>query len=298
MTMNASITSGQETQLDRFGEDAGKHAIRVARNKIPLDKDATQRLLMRGDEFKSVMADAAIAAARELALTDRFKDEEVESSYVYPAGYQPKPLEAQIEILRGKWPKLNAGAWIAGLEKAVPPGAEFLSAFVRWEALAPTYNDAVNNEILPALSDQRGGKFKNWWKGQLGPDRLRQNARTKGVLERIASVQQGDILVTGSQFGMLHRGRSVRRAREILIASEFGHGSFTGGCLLLTHPERLVSYDDLWLDLPGDDYRPGGKGEFVGAPYFDFRDGELRFDAGFVDAALKRYGSVSGCSLQ
>lgn len=301
MTMTASITSDQETQFIRFAEDAGKFGAKLALKKGLLGKTGLQQLLRRGDEFKSVVADAVIAATSDLAVTDRYKDEERKSTYVYPAGYQPKPLEAQVAILRDKWPKLNVGAWIAGLENTVPTGAEFLSAFVRWQALAPVYNDAVNNEILPALSDQRGGKFKNWRKGQLGPDRLQQHPHTVNALERIASVQQGDILVTGSQFGMTHRGRSVRRAREVIFASdfgEFGHGSFTGGCLLLTHPERLVSYDDLWLDFPGDQYRPGDKDDFVRAPFAGFGDDKLQFVTSLVGSADGGYGSVSGFSLQ
>jgi len=55
----------------------------------------------------------------------------------------------------------------------------------------------------------------------------------------MAEIKHHDILVVPAQFGLRHRGRSVRRVREVMNANEFGLGVFAIGIMLLTHPERL-----------------------------------------------------------
>lgn len=64
--------------------------------------------------------------------------------------------------------------------------------------------------------------------------------------------------------------------------------------MLLTHPERLVSYDDLWIDCAGDEYAPVAVGGFSGAPFFSFVGGEVEFAADWFDDARSDYGSASG----
>jgi hypothetical protein len=64
--------------------------------------------------------------------------------------------------------------------------------------------------------------------------------------------------------------------------------------MLLTHPERLNHYDDLWIDCAGDEFAPAADGRFWGAPLFHFYDDELKFSAYGVSRADEFYGSVSG----
>src|SRR5262249_26747840 len=101
------------------------------------------------------------------------------------------------------------------------------------------------------------------------------------------------ILVVPCQFGLRHRGRSIRRAREAMTPSEFALGAFAAGMMLLTHPERLQHDDDLSIDCPGDKFSGEGSGEFEFAPYFSFRRERVGFDAHWCGIAQDVYGSAS-----
>ena len=283
-----SITSGQEKQYKRFVEDAAEKALK----EVGLDKDGLQKLIENGDEFQARI----ITGIRELSVSNQFSDEERESSYVYPKGYKPKPLEEQISILRSYWPKIEPGKNIIQLErKPLIVGAEAPFVIVKWYALAPSYNDGLEKEILPAIKTQCKGNFYNWREGKLGEQYLRQHERTAKKLQVLGDQQKDyDILVVPVQFGLRHRGRSVRRAREVFTANEFGLGAFEIGCMLLTHPERLVSYDDLWIDCAGNEYGPGADGDFSDAPFFDFGVGEVGFGADWFGHARSGYSSASG----
>lgn len=100
-------------------------------------------------------------------------------------------------------------------------------------------------------------------------------------------------MIVPYQFGLRHHGRSVRRAREVMNAVEFGLGTFAVGYMLLTHPERLQAYKDLLIDCPGDEYAPDADGDFSLAPLFGFSSGGVRFDAGCYDIIFELYGPAS-----
>ncbi|MBU0624750.1 hypothetical protein KKF05_00220 [Patescibacteria group bacterium] len=102
-----------------------------------------------------------------------------------------------------------------------------------------------------------------------------------------------DILVVPAQFGLRHRGRSVRRAREVFMANEFGLGAFAIGIMLLTHPEREVQWEQLHVDCAGDEFAPEAGGGFSGAPLFRFSGGGVGFSARWFDDAYEFCGSAS-----
>jgi len=291
MTMNkTSITSGQRKQYLRFVEDAAEKALK----EVGLDKDGLQKLIENGDEFQARI----IAGIRKLSVSNQFAfaDEEVKSSYGYTAGYSPKKIGDQIDILLTRWPTLNPdSAWkCAKSGLVIPQGAEAPFCIIRSDFFDNSYNVGVT-EILAAIKAQRKGKFHNCCKGKLGEQYLRQHERTVKKLQVLGDQQKDyDILVVPSQFGLCHRGRSVRRAREVFTTNEFGLGAFEIGCMLLTHPERLVSYDDLWIDCAGDEYALLGDGVFLLAPFFFFRGGRVRFDSRWIGDASSDCGSASG----
>ena len=80
--------------------------------------------------------------------------------------------------------------------------------------------------------------------------------------------------------------------------SEFGLGAFEVAIMLLTHPERLLHEDDLWIDCAGGEFAPETNGAFSDAPIFDFSDGRLGFGTGPASLANANYGSASGFSPQ
>jgi len=64
--------------------------------------------------------------------------------------------------------------------------------------------------------------------------------------------------------------------------------------MILSHPERLVRWEQLRIDCPGDEYSPDAGGRFDRAPIFYFHGGEVMFNAYWVNDANEVYGSASG----
>jgi hypothetical protein len=255
-----------------------------------LDKDGLQRLIENGDELQSDV----MASIRRVSLSDQFADEEVESSYGYLSGYRtPKPIDEQVKLLNGFFPNLgNVNEKL--VEQPLPQDAEGYFAIPRWQKIAPTYGEALQ-KVLDLIKQTRDGKFYNYREGQLGSDRLRQHAKTAKVEVKLGQEQEGyDIFVVPCQFGIKHRGRSVRRAREVFNASEFGLGAFAVACMVLTHPERLRHYDDLWIDCAGDEYDPRRNGSFDQAPVLYFNDDKIKFFDLRVVSTIGFYGAASG----
>jgi hypothetical protein len=284
-TSITNITEGQKKQYKRFVEDAADKALAEA----GLDKDGLQRVIENGDDLQA----AIVTKLRKLSVTNEYADEEVSSSYGYLSGYKPKSVADQIKVLRKLFPKIGtADESIA--EKPVPAGAEGWFAIPRFEVVAAGYNEAVE-KVLKLIKKDRKGNFYNWREGHLGPQYLRQMERTVRFWKKIGEGQKGhDILIVPAQFGLRHRGRSVRRVRVIMNSSEFGLGAFAVGVMLLTHPERLKHYDDLWIDCAGDEYSPDADGRFEVAPCFFFDVGRVRFGTYWFDSADVFYGSASG----
>ncbi len=281
-TLITTVTDGQKKQVKRFAEDAVDRAIAEGL----LDKDGIQKLIENGDEFQARI----ITSIKELSVSNQFADEEVESSYAYPKGYKVKGITEQTNILRQLFPGIGfADEKIA--EQPLPVNAEGWFAIPKWQTLAPTYGEAVQ-KVLAMIASKR--KFYNYRDGQLGAEYLRQHAKTAKMFQKLGDEQKDyDILVVPAQFGLRHRGRSVRRAREVFQANEFGLGAFAVGIMLLTHPEREVQWEQLHVDCAGDEFAPDADGDFSSAPVFDFNVGGVGFGASWFDDADGDYGSAS-----
>ena len=258
-------------------------------NKARLDDNRAQRLNDSHEFWSGV--EKLIA---ECSAPNRYASEEVASSYTYPPEYAPKPLEAQIAILRNVWPKLEPGKQLIQLERQpLVSGAEAIFAFVRFQALAPIYNDAFVKEVLPAVSQSRNGTFYNYREGKLGSEYLRESIRTSDALAALFEQQKGDILAAPMQFGRTYRGKSVRRARELFVSGEFGACPLMVGSMLIVHPEREVRWGQLHIDCAGGEYSPKADGRFTGAPYFDWNDSRLLFASSDVSDPHEDFGSAS-----
>lgn len=266
--------------------------VEAAYNKATLSDEEAQRVNDTPD-----LAEIVGTFIAENRLTDKFKSEETKSSYGYPLGYKVKDLVPQSNDLRG----LIGGVgffdqdYLALIESGkivLPEGAEGWFAIPHWQKIAPTYNEAVK-KILALIASKRN--FYNWREGQLGPDWLREHQRTTQMFDALAKQQKNaEVLIVPAQFGLRHRGRSVRRAREVFASNEFGLGAFAVGCMLLTHPEREAQWEQLHVDCAGDEYSPDADGRFGEAPLFYFRGGRVWFVTLFVSSVGGRYGSASG----
>lgn len=284
------MTDDERKQLAHLAEDAMAKALTI----VNPSHVGAHRVQMHSDDI----VNAIIEKVRELSTSDKFRDEEVASNYGYFSGYRkPKGIAEQTSLLRQIFPGIGfANESLA--KQSIPEGAEGWFAIPRWETIAPTYGEAVE-KVLVELSRRRGGKFVNDREGKLGEQYLRQTDPTTVAFQQFGDQQKGyEILVLAAQFGILHRGRSVRRAREMMSINEFGLGAFAVAIMLLTHPERLQHYDDLWIDCAGDELSPDGDGRFENAPYFGFYGGWLEFEKGRFEDANYLYGSASGFSPQ
>ena len=285
MTMRTLITSGQLKQVKRLAEDAVDRAIA----EVFLDKDGIQALIENGDEFQARI----VTAVCELSVSNQFANEEFKSSCAYPHGYKVKGITEQVATLRQLFSELKDATFDESIAtRSLPQNAEGWFAIPRWEKLGSSYGETID-KVLATIKSKR--TFYNYREGQTGPEYLRQHAKTVKAFQKLGDEQKGhDILIVPCQFGLRHRGRSVRRAREVMNAVEFGLGAFAVGCMILTHPEREVKCEQLHIDCAGDEFAPGADGDFSGAPGFYFPyGGGLRFGPSWVGDAVGSYGAAS-----
>lgn len=230
------------------------------------------------------------------SLSKCYIDEEVWSDFTYPVGYGVKPITEQIDILHKFFPQLSLQFTRKFIERmlpkiTLPSGAEGWFAIPRADRIASSYNEAVE-KIFMVLGPIY--KLINYREGRLGPQHLRQHERTVRMLDKLSEKQPGDIVLIPTQFGLRHRGRSVRRVRHIFAANEFGLDSFATSCMLITHPERLASTMNLWVDCPGDEYSELTDGKFSYVPCFGLKDEQVGFNTWWIGEARSHRGSLSG----
>lgn len=286
MAASHAVTGDQYRTIDR----------RMREIKRQLDQDGGSSL----DPAWVARGLQQIVEAKEVALTSLvmaspfFANEEVNSNYDYPQGYTVKPVCEQLVELSKHFNGLNTNDVLACSKElpALPAGAEGWFAVPRWDKVAKTYNEAVE-KVFDLIGKTR--VFHNYCQGKLGPKYLWLSERTAIAPQILGEKQRGDFLLIPAQFGLTHRGRSVRRVREVIANSpQFGLGSFIVGCMILSHPERLVQTEQLHIDCPGDEYDPDADDRFGRAPIFCFHDGRVRFDADWSDSADGHCGSASG----
>ena len=288
-----NATEDQQELLRASLMEASQRVYRSALKH--LDRQNVGLVIELETKLKAEITSAAIKIIQRLTLSDKYKDEETVSRREYPPTYRVRPVEAQVTELKKIFPRL--GRCVEKLARnPVPDGAEAWFAIPRWQAVAPTYGEAVEM-VIDALAKKR--KLSNRIVGKMGPEHLRQNERTKLAESILASQQPGsDILVMAAQAGMRHRGCSARRARVAMASHEFGLGAFALGCMLLTHPERLSQIDTLMIDCSGDEYSIHGNSTYDRVPLYDYDLGGIEFSIFFEDRARNLWGPPTGFTVQ
>lgn len=295
---NATLTTSRDPKGLKF-----MATVAAAYDKSRLDDKRAQRL----NESAEFVQDLSELIERH-SVTNQFANEVVRSDYIYPVEYTgPRPIGEQVDIL-AKVFGLSLGGTSDFIKKVLPTlelpaDAEGWFAIPSVEAVANVHFSDVTdpserycravNLVLDKLAVSRS--FCNYRSGQITSNRLRQHARTVQMLASVAKQQKGDILILPCQFGKLHCGESVRRAREIVIffENEFCLGSFAVGCMALTHPSRFVRWKQLHADCAGDEVSSDADGVFGCAPYFSFHNSRLEFDTYGTDNPYDYYGAVS-----
>lgn len=276
--------------------------FRAAYNKAQLTEEQAQRLNEnRGGEFTTEL----LQLIQKHSATNQYANEVVSSNYTYPKEYKgPKPIAEQVKTIATMFglDPTQALEFAKNLP-TLPEGSEGWFAIPKVSAVATKQFPAITDKaeqycevvklVHTKLAESRS--FYNYRNGEIVPNKLRQHARTVNFLEHLESEQQGDILIIAVQYGMGHRGKSVRRARETFASNEFGLGAFAVGCMALVHPERyVVRWEELDTDCAGDEFAPSADGDFSESPDFYFDSPGLKFDTDDVSIAHVYDGSVSG----
>ncbi|MBI4093239.1 MAG: hypothetical protein HY420_04925 [Candidatus Kerfeldbacteria bacterium] len=270
-------------------------------NKAKLDEEGAQRLWERGGEAQAEW----LATIRKFSASNQYANQVVRCTRTYPLGFAVKPIRRQVEMLADTL-SLSPDRAFTFIDQAVPKitvpdEADGWYAFATVDGVAGKHFPDVTGDadrycrgVQLILDDKLASSrdFTNWRKGQLGPDRLRQHVRSVSFWKRVSEQQPGDIAVLPGQFGKLYGGMSVLRVRELLMGNQFGAGWLAGGCMLLTHPERITD-NGLFVDFPGDEYSLGADGQFDRAPYFRSNGGQVETDADSVDDPYGLFGSAS-----
>jgi len=269
---------------------------RIHRTAIKdLDQHNANLVIEMGEKLKTELTSSAMKIIQRLTVSDKYKDEEIVSRREYPSAYKVRPIEAQVTELRKFFPNLGACNERLG-HRSLPDGTEAWFAIPRWQAIAPTYNQALEM-MVKALATKR--RFDNRIIEKMGPAYLRQSERSKLAESVLAEQQPGsEILVVAAQAGLLHRGCSARRARVVMAGNEFGLGAFALGAMLLTHPERLSHVDTLMIDCSGDEYSLRGDGVFDRVPLYDYDICGIEFSIFYEDRARNLWGTPSGFIFQ
>ena len=287
--LSGNTTEQQNRMLQDFLGEAVQEAYKAAIEQ--LDRQSAQSVLDMDKKLKHEVAERVVEIIQRHTISDKYKDEQVSSNRVYPPTYRVRPIEAQVSELRKLFPSLRSCQEKLA-RRDLPEGAEAWFAIPRWQALAPTYNEAVEL-MVGILATKR--RFSNRIAGKLGAMYLRQAERSK-LAEKILGEQQegNDILVLGAQAGLLHRGCSARRTRVSMAGNEFGLGVFSFASMLLTHPERLSTGDTLMIDCGGDEYSVRGDYTFDRVPLFDFDMSGIEFSIFYEDRARNLWGTPTG----
>ncbi|MSR85667.1 hypothetical protein EXS71_04530 [Candidatus Uhrbacteria bacterium] len=302
------IETGTIAQLKALGPQVRDGRISVEQlialmemvDEKSLDRRTLQNLVTR-----EITYDQTIAR--------RWHWEEVPSTYGYPQSYRLGGAVDEVALLTQQWGGVNfdsshvvrlASGIVVPREQGmdgliIVPKPSVLAKICRATSLAkgkegwPDMNLGLLY-ILDALKHKLGKKFHDFTEGRIGPSNLRMTERQMQALQKLEASQPGDLLLFPGQTGLLYRGKSVRRARALFLAKEFGLGAYITGAHLLVHLERLVKYEDLWMDCAGDEYDFEAGGTWDRAPVVYFYDGKLGFGTGHVDDPSEYYGSVSG----
>ena len=286
--LSGNCTEKQTEQLKASLDEAARKACETALDQ--LDQKRLQAVLDLNQNLQAKLIETVVEIIHGFAISDKYQDEQVSSVRNYPPTYKVRPIEAQVTELRKLFPALGPCLEKLG-RRPLPAGAEGWFALPRWQALAPSYNEAVEMAVAAIASRRR---FSNRLVGRVGATFLRQSERSK-LAEDILAGQQPDqdILVIPAQAGMLHRGCSARRARVIMEVNEFALGVFATASILLTHPERISTPDTLMIDCGGDEYSFRGNHSFDRVPLFDFDIGGIEFSVFYEDRARNLWGTPS-----
>lgn len=291
----SKVTDGQMLEM--------KRQLEVVTYRY-LTAESAQMVIEQGDVFQSRLGNLL----RELGgmTPNPYESERVDRTCGYPAGWTIPTFDEQRERTAKMYPDLVLPE-ITNRDIIVPGGWDGIwwfppkiAAIGRICGVADCYvadYGTVVKHPLALIGQQR--TFTNYRTqdgDQLTAEYIRINEMVRGRIQTLEAATEGDFLPPMPiTFGQFYGGFSPRNARETAIRrQELPFCTAYVASLLGIMPERLVAYEDLWIDVPGDEYNWGAGGGWTGSLFFDFGGGRLGLDAGGADGAGGGYGSVVG----
>lgn len=240
------------------------------------------------------------AKVTRLATSYKYHYEEICSDYGYSKYKFPKSLNKQIRLLKKFFPSLGNNPTVGKFEGFLPNVFEGWFAIPniwRSEPVLPgSYHEQVIG-LFELLKKSRGElRFLNY--NSLGEKNamfsLKELDYSKNALQELSKDQKDpDILVIPAQFGLQHKGRSLRRAYEVMLdKGQFPLGLFAGGVMLLTHPGRLQDIEDLEVACAGDEFYDPNLKDLVFS--FRFNNGGILLSLQWTGIVCVYSGSISG----
>ncbi len=233
-----------------------------------IEKDGLQRIL-QGDHPKIQIDMESVGLVPDMRRfqffwnpvvsvepSGKYANQEILCSATYPENWRMLPVARQAELLKQFFDELD----VSQVQKVaqgimVPEGFDGLAVIPKFAAIAdlahdytfPPFNVAMKR-LMRVFSQEFEGFKRDAFAWSPGTAGLYEP--TRAFLEELAESTPGDCLVMPVQTGILHRGRSVQRARVCYTDDEYGLDMFSVGCILLTHQGRLAA-DALHIICPG-----------------------------------------------
>lgn len=271
------MTPGQRKQLKSLAIEAISPFV----EKIDLTHKEAQELITHGGKIK-ILQQAFLRAARI-----RYKDQEVKPKLGYPPGWRGfKSIEEQLNILIHAVPGLKPDSllerWqiLHPIPHDLPTGAEGWCVFPKPHRLGKTYFHAFV-KALRLLSARFPDTAEDLNRILERNDSCILEKFTRSFLFHATMNYQttrhnSDFFIVAAQFGINHADQSPFRVRETLLEREYGKdgwveaalGPYEGAIMLLTHPERLQSENDLRISFPGATLYPENSSSIPCAPEF------------------------------
>lgn len=222
----------------------------------------------------------------------------VPSTYGYVSGYTgAKSIPEQVNILCRLFPSLAVNfSNIQTVAGAAPDNTEGFFVIPHWSLVAQTYNDAVLAG-LEVLGNARGREVYHYSFNKMGHRNLIRNFNTERAFRSLSGDEEEwwhKTFIVPAQFGVQYRGISPAWAKRAYRKREFGLGLFEGIIMLITHPERLKSNDDLWIEFSGDNYYPFPDEKLpIHTPFMNIINGKIGVGTSLTNMSGARYGSAT-----
>ncbi|MCX6723868.1 MAG: hypothetical protein NT155_01680 [Candidatus Staskawiczbacteria bacterium] len=269
--------------------------------------DGTEGEAQRINDTPGLSEHIATWIEEHRAPQSKYAGKKVRPAYDYPREYKgPKSMQQQAEVMLRHFPGFDpepAFRYYRDVQQKIA-----LPNWVEGAFLVP-WEDALSRKYFPEVKDPaemycralqlifqkiaESRSFTNWRENQIDAAHIRVSQHTREVMQKMRDQQQGDFRIQACQLGKRWGGYCVGLARESFTKGEYGLTSVAGGSIVLVHPERLVRWEELDMDMAGDEFSDDCDGRFGHAPYFGFSV-EAKFGADDVSSPSDNFGSASG----